>query len=601
VETGPPFLALRAAMRVELQWAFAWLAVTLVNFIVAGEESCPAHGGSPSCQPDGGAGNVVASESSASSPVPAPPMVTADLITQEVDELQGFINLCGDRITLLKELQESVSSKHNLSLPESHVRMLQEKLPLLSEAILDEDKAPVASADDYLVTKAVIPQEDPVAFIKFLPLRNPRTSSPAGSSNLAMPSALLVAVQSDGTVRLFSPTGELVHSFSAGHEQPVLHLAVSPSHDEYVVVTGDAGGVIRVHKVNVRQRRLTKEQKQQRRNSTDEKVSQYLGSQVNVTAQFSKQMQVPHGSNGEPAKMTALAMASQQGTKFFVAGDDEGKINVFTKNGTLRAKIDTTTTPGAGIEGLYAHLSSLLFRAGSEWGFIDLERLEVKHVECPKFAGRVTAAIIDSQQSHRVLVADETGTVWIFSVRNKRDCKIEHRFVKGATKGPIDLASIRGFILGLEQASNAEHPMSLVALNMSHVGKRKHELAQAPSPLVWRKGRPAAIGWAVHKRYQQGDLLAFLSEDGREIEIAELLMQVYTAPSEDSFGNFKLPVIAVAIVLVLGYQYVKQKGKFGGGPATGGGGGKKYDWDSDFASTLKNKRRLAGLKAARTH
>merc|ERR1712048_291718 len=108
-----------------------------------------------------------------------------------------------------------------------------------------------------------------------------------------------------------------------------------------------------------------------------------------------------------------------------------------------------------------------------------------------------------------------------------------------------------------------------------------------PSAVVWRRGRDAVRDWAVHKRYQQGDLLAFLSEDGHEIEIVELLMQVYQAPSTDSFGNFKLPVIAVAVVLVLGYQYVKQKGKFGGG-------GKKHDWDSSDFAALRNKRKLGG-------
>merc|ERR1712228_651721 len=118
---------------------------------------------------------------------------------------------------------------------------------------------------------------------------------------------------------------------------------------------------------------------------------------------------------------------------------------------------------------------------------------------------------------------------------------------------------------------------------------------QGPSSIVWRKNRAGTKSWTVHKRYQQGDLIACLSEDGHEIEIMELLMQVYTAPATDSFGNFKLPVIAVAIVLVLGYQYVKQKGKFGGGGG-GGPGGKKHDWNSDdFASALKSKKKLGGL------
>merc|ERR1712086_395009 len=66
--------------------------------------------------------------------------------------------------------------------------------------------------------------------------------------------------------------------------------------------------------------------------------------------------------------------------------------------------------------------------------------------------------------------------------------------------------------------------------------------------------------------------MALLSGDGLEIEILEVLMQVYqtSSSSADAFGNMKLPMIAVAILLVLGYQYMKQKGKMGGG-----GGGKK--------------------------
>merc|ERR1712061_837151 len=119
--------------------------------------------------------------------------------------------------------------------------------------------------------------------------------------------------------------------------------------------------------------------------------------------------------------------------------------------------------------------------------------------------------------------------------------------------------------------------------------------ARAASPVVWRKWTAPARAWSVHKRYQQGDLLALLSEDGTEIEVFEMLMQVYQAPVGDTLGNFKLPVFAVAIVLVLGYQYVKQQGKFGGGGG-GGLGGKKMDWNSDdFASALKSKRKLGGL------
>merc|ERR1712232_720014 len=216
-------------------------------------------------------------------------------------------------------------------------------------------------------------------------------------------------------------------------------------------------------------------------------------------------------------------------------------------------------------------------------------------IDCAKFDGTITTAIIDSQQSARVLVADEDGTVWVFNVKEKKHCKVEHRFPIGATNKPIELASIRGFVLGLERAPHGRYPVSVVALNMSMVGKKRPghmDPSSLPSPVVWRAGRAPVRDWSVYKRYQQGDLLAFLSEDGHEIEIMELLMQVYTAPISDSFGNFKLPVIAVAVVLVLGYQYMKQKG---------GGGGAAFK-DHDF-SALRNKRKgargLAGLKGLR--
>merc|ERR1712129_154943 len=127
---------------------------------------------------------------------------------------------------------------------------------------------------------------------------------------------------------------------------------------------------------------------------------------------------------------------------------------------------------------------------------------------------------------------------------------------------PVDLASIRGFTLTLGGFRDGEDTVALAALNMSHVGKRKSDPARSVPVTVWRRVGQPVRDWAVHKRYQQGDLLAFLSEDGMEIEIFEILMQAYVQPAEDNFSNFKLPVFAVAIVLVLCYQYVQGKGAF---------------------------------------
>jgi len=560
------------------------LAASFAGLALA-EDSCPAGAGA-TCK--------AASDSASRNERAAKPYVmpTADLITQELQELAELKLGAQERIELLEELKLTVNSGIDLALPQSHVRMLQQQLPLMSEVVSDQHKAPTGSADDYLFSKAVILQADPVSFIKWLPLKSRGTSSMSSPSDpTSMPTTLLVAAQADGRVRLFTPSGELVLSFSADHQQPITNLAVSQTDDSWVA-TADAGGSVRVHKVNARMLRAGKESK----NATDqttEKVSRFLSQQLNITAQFTAQMQVPPSSEGEPVKLTTLAVSSQQGAKFFVAGDEEGKVSVFTRNGTFVTQLDVAVTQGAKIEMLHSHLSYLLFHTGYEWGFINLERLEVQHLECPPFEGRITSVVLDSQKSSRVMLADDEGVVWVFDVKNRKKCKLEHRFPKGIADAPLDLASLHGYTIALERAAQGRHANAVLAINMSHVGSS----SAVRSPVAWRRGMSVVRDWAVLKRYQQGDLAAFLSEDGREVEVVELLMHVYQAPraSEDAFGNFKMPVIAVAVALVLGYQYMKQKGNFGGGKGAmkkGGGGlgkGSNIDWDKEDLKGLREK------------
>ncbi|CAE8649097.1 unnamed protein product, partial [Polarella glacialis] len=121
---------------------------------------------------------------------------------------------------------------------------------------------------------------------------------------------------------------------------------------------------------------------------------------------------------------------------------------------------------------------------------------------------------------------------------------------------------VRGFTLTLEPAHAFGGKSIALALNMSHVGKRWEDPVRDVSPIAWRRSGSPVKDWAIQKRYQEGDLLAFLSADGMEVEIVELMMQAYQPPPGDALGNFKLPVFALAMVMVMGYQFVKQKGPF---------------------------------------
>merc|ERR1719491_118293 len=257
--------------------------------------------------------------------------------------------------------------------------------------------------------------------------------------------------------------------------------------------------MIRVHKVTVRQRRVSKEEKKARRASSVDKASQHLGSQLNVTVQFNRRIRVPNATNKtSPAEVTALAMASQQGTKYFIVGDVDGVFTIFTRNGTLHARIQTGLA--SGVQTLYVHLSNVVYTSGGTWGFVDLEKMEIRQINCPRFTGSIVNALIDSQQQARVVAVDEVGDIWVFNVQEKMQCRIEHRFPRASARPPVGLASVRGFVLTLGSVKEGEDSMALAALNMSHVGKRKSDPTRFVPVTVWRRVGPQIRAWTVHKR-----------------------------------------------------------------------------------------------------
>lgn len=494
----------------------------------------------------------------------------ASLIEQELEELSGLAVLYQKRIAFLEELRAALSQGLETgSLPQwissSHAQALNEPLPRLSQFNVGgqgfQRNVEATGTGDYVITKAILPQGQEVSFLKFLPLRNPRSAGPTPSGMVKVPSTLLLVGQVDGTIRLFTPSGELTRTFSAGHDAPITRITTSPLHDEYLIVTCDALSIARVHRVSVRQRFVTKEERQARKATMTDKVSEHLGLQANVTVQYTKRFRLPNGTRGESSNLTDFVLCSQQGTKYFIAADDTGNFTVFTRNGTRHARFSTGMN--FPIESVQAQMGTVVFVSAGRWGLVDLENLEARFVHCPGFTGRVSSATVDSHYQTRVLVSDEFSDVWVFSLPNKKACEIEHRFPSIPTDNPpVSLGSIRGFALALNGIGVPGVGTVLTAFNTSHSGKKRNDPARVHSPIVWRKHSKPIRSWALYKRYQQGDLAAFLYEDGLEVEVIEILMQAYVQPPTENFGNFKLPVFAIAIVMVLAYQYVKGQGAF---------------------------------------
>merc|ERR1712194_664258 len=147
-------------------------------------------------------------------------------------------------------------------------------------------------------------------------------------------------------------------------------------------------------------------------------------------------------------------------------------------------------------------------------------------------------------------------------VSSLRMCQVIHEFPKGMLEAPVELASIRGYMLAFSRGG-ANGSASLVALNTSVIGKEASDLMLAPSPVVWKKTLPPTRALAVYRHRQDAppsDLLAFLSEDGKKIHLMELLMDTsFTVPSQPLWLNawVTLPILITAVVGVVGWHYLK--------------------------------------------
>mmetsp|Transcript_118604 Transcript_118604/g.253184 ORF Transcript_118604/g.253184 Transcript_118604/m.253184 type:complete len:661 (-) Transcript_118604:113-2095(-) len=489
----------------------------------------------------------------------------ADVLTQELEELEALVRHSEARIALLEDLESALRvGGPNLPPMERRALGLLEETPLMSMAASDGEGMPTAASEDFLLSKAKISLPRAASLVKFLPLRDPHLMSQTGdtmrpppNANVVFPTELLVVVQVNGTVQLFTTTGRSVLTFSAGHTRPIGHLAVSTAQLDYLIATSDTGGVIRVHRVKVRDQPLRRRKRFDDEildPADDDSLSRFTAMPIMATVQLQRQVEIPAGDGGGIPEITSLALVPEESAKHVVVGDAEGKISVFGKHGAFQGKLEATAIPGHGVRNLHVRDGQVLFSAGIEWGYIHPEEMTVSHVECPEFEGSAVAVVIDPAATSRVYVADEGGSVWIFKIRNKRFCQVDRHFPSGVLRGPNHLASFQGFAFVLETGKGGA--MSVALLNASYMeGRRMPDPSSSASMLVWRREHAAAVrAWAVlgRRSFYGTDLIALVSGDGLQVEVFEHLLGPRPPEPVDYWWYFKVGSLITLVVVAIG-------------------------------------------------
>jgi hypothetical protein len=471
------------------------------------------------------------------------------LLAQEIGALEDIIVAAQKKVTVLKELQGKVGRGIQDFHPVAH-SLLSTPVPALSEL----PTRVVGSADDvsYKMSKIIAPF--PVLEVAFVPLRASSTT-PTGSTLQA-----LVACLTETGVLLYTPSGAFVAEWLV--EDPTFLSAgpTSYSQDEVFFVVFAQGKLTRVN-VKTRQWRLSPAEKEQRKNAEPRNSTTFVP-EVNVTLSKAWSLSVK-------AEITSLQAMSSRGQKFIVLGGQDGGLYLHSLNGTYLGYTQAADD-GDRVLGL-AYTASLVYRSSSSFGLFTPDE-QVVHRPCGLVQNLTSAVQLVGAQRLLVHVDGELQSI---STKQKTTCEREWTM----PFEPVGLHPLKGMVLGLTSGDEKR----LMALDMTR---------GAPDEILWERKLGDVVSFDTFRRFGGGGMFVTLSGSKTTIEVWDLLNEAPRAPGSfggfgggdggDSLSNMKMPIFMVAILLVVGYQYMKVSNKKPSGGRKGGG--------------LADLKRLAELK-----
>jgi len=402
---------------------------------------------------------------------------------------------------------------------------------------------PDSSPRDFLQLVATIPPrvEDPATFVQLVAV-----GSRSVETQSDLPRAVALTVSPSGNCTVSTVTGSTLLETELGHSADILRVATAGTVDETMVLSLDAKGLMRTHKLLLTPTKSDKSDRDARRATKDDILSRYLHVKPQTSLTLDREFKLP--SKGHQRQITDIGIARLGGPTYVLAADDEGGITAFYKNGTRKGRAIATTDEG-GVLGLLATPSAVIFHSSRRFGFVSGKSLDVKAVLCEE-AHNISSIAVDASSSHRLIVASTDGTIQAFNVKNKSECVYEQTF-PAISPGPVRLEAFRGYTLAFQR--NVENPKMFAFNTTNSKGG-----SLLPVSMVFESQTRAKTDVSAIRRssMEGGDTLGMLHPDG-SLEIQKVLWKTFTQPVDDSFDFYRWPILGLAIVLVIGYQYWK--------------------------------------------
>jgi len=463
------------------------------------------------------------------------------LVDQEIEMLEAVLRQKKAKIALLEQLEGMVSLTEEMSAAQR--LLLADQAPDIAAVVGSGGAIPESSPRDFLHHVATIPPrvEDPATLVELVAV-----GSRSAETQIDLPRAVALTVSPSGNCTVSTATGSMLLETDLGHSADILRLATASTADETLVLSLDAKGLMRTHKLQLTPAKSDKGDRDARRATKDDILSRYLHVKPQATLTLDREFKLP--SKGQQRRITDIGIARLGGPTYVLAADDEGGITAFYRNGTRKGRAIATTDEG-GVLALLPTPSAVIFHSSQRFGFVSGKALDVKPVLCEE-AQNISSIAVDASFPHRLMVASTTGVIQALNVKNKSECVAEQTFPPIGS-GPVRLEAFRGYTLAFQRG--VEHPKMFAFNTTSSKGG-----ALLPVSVVFESQAAGKADVSAIRRSstEGGDTLGLLHLDGT-LEVQKVLWKTFTQPVDDSFDFYRWPILGLAIVLVIGYQYWK--------------------------------------------
>jgi len=380
--------------------------------------------------------------------------------------------------------------------------------------------------------------------------------------------ALLVLLTSTNEIVIYSLNGVLLLSFNPGHT--VKSLGVNSFTDEYFVVTLGTDNTVRLHAIAMN--RVKHEV--QASNDAPKKMERFkYVLEYNRTLEYifdleenkiiSEQEAQEKAPTRKERGWRSVTSILGRSVKFLALGDPNGDLVILNRNGTYKGKFSFPDSKFVSIQKHYPHP---IYATDKTVGFFNPNMMEIANPRCDLTGENIVKVDLDQFATNEFFVLLQNGDILFYEIKQTAThCKaVAKRSVPTRFANPqgLDLFSAKSFLFMRDDKRSphifAHNITDVVFASVQDI--EYHNVSFYPYHSDIEQVVKSDY-LSVRTSFTSSFISAYFEFKNGTSGIAMYELNLPVKAASDWFSNFRMPIVFIAVLLAIGYQFWNRRKK----------------------------------------